>query len=576
MKSLFHYLSPYKKECVFAPLFKMLEAAFELLVPLVVASIIDIGIAGSDRSYILSRGALLFVLALIGTAAAITAQWFAAKAATGFSTTLRMELFSHIQKLSFSQLDAAGTGTLITRVVSDVNQTQNMVNLFLRLFLRSPFIVFGAMIMAFTVDPEGALVFAVLIALLFLVVFLIMRRTLPMHKKVQMNLDTLTVSSREALSGARVIRAFRRDKEEQRNFEEKNDALRRLQLLTGKISALTNPVTCVLINAAVIVILYVGGVRVNTGALTQGQVVALVNYLAQILVELLKIANLIVTMTKGLASADRIAEIFATEPPQRNTGSADEAERKGAADIRFENVCFRYPGASGDTLSGITFSAAPGETIGIIGGTGSGKSTLAWMIPGHYDATEGSIRIDGTDVRTLDLSACRSRIGMVPQKAVLFEGTVRDNLRFGKEDATDEEIWEALTAAQAVDFVKKKEGGLDFHIEEHGVNLSGGQRQRLTIARALIRKPDILILDDSMSALDFATEKAVRSAISAITPRPTTILVSQRVHTLTGCDKIVVLSDGEMAGCGTHKELLSTCSVYKEIYYSQTEDPDEA
>lgn len=572
MKKLLPYLSAYKKECILAPLFKMLEAIFELLVPLVVASIIDVGIRGNDRSFVLGRGAWLFALALIGTAAAVTAQFFAARAATGFSTVLREKLFSHMQRLSFSQLDTLGSGTLITRIVTDVNQAQNMVNMFLRLFLRSPFIVLGAMIMAFTVDPIGALVFAVAIPLLFLLVALIMRLTLPMYRKIQGRLDTVTVAAKEGLSGARVIRAFRREKASFQAFEEKNEDLRSLQLLTGRISALTNPLTYVVVNVGIIALLSLGGRRVDEGLLSQGQVVALLNYMSQILVELIKLANLLVTLTRGLASVGRIAEILSMEPENTIASRTPETEDmpKGAASISFCDVSFRYQGAGGDAISGISFSVAPGETLGIIGGTGSGKSTVVQLIPGHYEAGKGRVLIDGRDVKSQGAAALRKRIGMVPQKAFLFEGTVRDNLCFGKEGALDEELWEALDAARAADFVREK-GGLDAHIEEAGANLSGGQKQRLTVARALLRKPDILILDDSMSALDAATDRALRKAIFALSPHPTTILVSQRVATLRECDQILVLSEGELLGKGKHEELLSSCPLYGEICRSQSE-----
>lgn len=577
MKRLLPYLSDYKKECILAPLFKMLEAIFELFVPLVVAGIIDIGIAESNRSYILSRGLILLLLALFGMAWAITAQWFAAKAATGFATKLRQEFFRHIESLSFSELDTVGVSTLITRSTSDINQAQNMVNMFLRLFLRSPFIVFGAVIMAFTVDAKAALIFAVAVPLLAVVVVLVMRLTLPLYKKVQQFLDRLTIASREALGGARVIRAFRREETEREAFEEKNDALLFLQLLSGRISAVTNPLTMVIVNLATIAILYTGGVRVLAGEMTQGQVVALVNYMAQILTELIKLANLIVTLTRGLASADRIADVLELRPSLTSPQSPRAAEGKqGEPKIVFSHVSLRYAGASGEALHDISFSVSPGETLGIIGGTGSGKSSVVQMIPRFYDAEQGEVFVDGVDVREQELSALRQKIGVVPQKALLFEGSVRENLCFGKRGASEEELWEALRIAQAEEFVREKEGGLDFHIEQKGANLSGGQRQRLTIARALLRKPEILILDDSMSALDTATDRALRQAISGMKSRPVTILVSQRVSTLRQCDRILVMNDGEVAGNGTHEELLRDCPLYQEIYRSQTEESDEA
>lgn len=599
MKRLLGFLSPYKKECVLAPLFKMLEATFELFVPLVVAALIDTGIAGQDERFILTRGGLLLLLAVLGMASSITAQYFAAKAAAGFATDVRQALFSHIQKLSFSELDTVGTSTLITRETSDINQAQNAVNMFLRLFLRSPFIVFGAMLMAFTVDARAALIFVVAVPLLAVVVVLIMRLTMPLYRTIQERLDRLTLQTREALSGARVIRAFGREKAEEAAFGEENSELNRLQRLTGRIAGLTNPITYVIVNLATIALLFVGGRQVSVGALTQGQVVALVNYMAQILVELIKLANLIVTITKGLACADRVADVLAIEPdltgPQETDEPQTQASRaaeqaphdpqhpaetapdtKDAPTILLSHVNLRYHGAAADALSDITLTARAGETIGIIGGTGSGKSSVVQLLPRLYDVAAGSVAIDGKDVRDWDLTALRQKIGMVPQKAALFSGTVRENLCFGTPDATDPEIWEVLRIAQAEEFIREKEGALDFVIEQGGANLSGGQRQRLTIARALVRKPAVLILDDATSALDFATEAALRKGLRTLSPKPTTFLVSQRVSSLLSADRILVLDDGKSVGLGTHDELLESCPIYREIYESQTEDTDEA
>ena len=575
MKRLFPYLTAYRKECVLAPLFKMLEAVFELFVPLVVASIIDRGIADQDVSFILSRGGILFLLALAGMGWAITAQYFAAKAATGFASRLRQALFSHVQSLSFADLDRIGTSTLITRATSDILKTQNAVNLFLRLFLRSPFIVGGAVIMAFLVDPKTAVVFVVVIPLLFVVVFLFMRLTAPLYQKVQEKLDDLTLATKEALGGGRVIRAFRREETEEEAFAKKNEEHYRLQLLAGRISSLTNPVTLVIVNAGTMAILWIGGWQVNDGVMTQGQVVALVNYMAQILVELVKLANLIVTLAKGMASANRVADVLAIVPSQEKEGISDTgvAQETGDAKVAFSHVSFRYPDAAEDTLTDIDFCANAGETIGIIGGTGAGKSTVAQLIPRFYDATGGRILVDGKNALSFPLAALRRKVGVVPQHAVLFQGTIRENLLFGNEEATDEELWEALSIAQAAEFVRQKEGGLDFAVAEGGANLSGGQRQRLTIARALARKPEILILDDAMSALDFATEAALRKSLAALTPQPVTFLVSQRISSLTGADRILVLDDGALIAQGSHEALLASCSLYREICESQMEEP---
>ena len=576
MKRLIPYLAAYRKECILAPLFKMLEAIFELFVPLVVASIIDRGIADHDVSYILSRGGILFLLALVGMVWAITAQYFAAKAATGFAAGLRRALFSHVQSFSFSDLDHIGTSTLITRTTSDVLMTQNAVNLFLRLFLRSPFIVIGAIIMAFFVDPKTAVVFVVAIPVLFLVLLLFMGLTTPLYQTVQGKLDELTLSTKEALGGARVIRAFRREEKEQAEFEEKNGLYYRLQLLAGRVSSLMNPLTLVIVNFGTVAILWFGGWQVQDGVLTQGQVVALVNYMAQILVELVKLANLIVTLTKGIASANRVADVLATDPSGKKKAKERQELRRdrapGECRVAFSHVSFRYPGAAEDTLTDIDFCAKEGETIGIIGGTGAGKSTVVQLIPRFYEVTTGHVLVDGVDVDTLGMPALRREIGVVPQHAVLFQGTIRENLQFGKEDATDDEIWEALRIAQAEEFVRQKEGGLDFVVSEGGVNLSGGQRQRLTIARALVRKPEILILDDAMSALDLATDAALRKALKEMSPHPVMFLVSQRVSTLMGADRILVMDDGALIAQGSHESLLTSCGLYREICESQTEE----
>ena len=552
----------------------MLEAIFELFVPLVVASIIDRGIGDGDVSYILSRGGILFLLALVGMVWAITAQYFAAKAATGFASGLRRALFSHVQSLSFADLDQIGTSTLITRTTSDILKTQNAVNRFLRLFLRSPFIVIGAIVMAFFVDAKTAVVFVVTIPLLFVVVLLFMGLTAPLYQKVQAKLDDLTLSTKEALGGARVIRAFRREEREQAEFEEENGVYYRLQLLAGRISSLMNPLTLVIINLGTVAILWFGARQVDGGTMTQGQVVALVNYMAQILVELVKLANLIVTLTKGLASADRVADVLEIQPSQEKEGAATLSADafSGAPEVVFSHVSFRYPKASADTLTDIDFSAKEGETIGIIGGTGVGKSTLVQLIPRFYDATDGRVIVDGQDTKEGAIPVLRQKIGMVPQHSVLFQGTIRENLQFGKEDATDGEIWEALRIAQAEEFVRQKEGGLDFAVAEGGTNLSGGQKQRLAIARALVRKPGILILDDAMSALDLATDAALRKALEEINPRPLTFLVSQRISTLMKADRILVLDDGELVAQGSHEELLASCALYREIHASQTEE----
>ena len=591
MRKLLIYLKNYKKETVLAPLFKMLEAGFELFVPLVMASIIDRGIGGSrylaididdvsaagygDTAFVLRMGALLVALGVIGLVCSITAQYYAAKAAVGFSTEIKHALFEHIQGLSYTEIDTLGTSTMITRMTSDVNQVQNGVNMVLRLFLRSPFIVFGAMIMAFTIDVKAALIFVVTIPLLSVVVFGIMMLTMPLYRKVQAGLDSILSATRENLTGARVIRAFNKEKEEIDAFEEKNNAFAHMQLFVGKISALTNPVTFVIVNVATVVLLYTGAVRVDEGTITRGQVVALVNYMSQILVELVKLANLIITITKALACANRIQGVFeihsGMEWKQVFDEQKQERETKGDMPyaVEFEHVHLKYAGAGAESLSDIDFRVRRGQTVGIIGGTGSGKTSLVNMIPRFYDATEGTVRIDGRDVRDYSMEELRSRVRTVPQKAVLFRGTIRENMLWGKDDATDEEIWKALNTAQAGEFVEQKEGRLDFRITQDGRNLSGGQRQRLTIARALVGNPEILIMDDSASALDYATDAALRQAIHSVGGNMTVFIVSQRTSSIRYADQIIVLDDGEAADIGTHEELLKRCDVYREIYYSQ-------
>lgn len=575
MSKLLVYLKNYKKETVLAPLFKMLEATFELFVPLVMAAIIDQGIQGENVPYVLHMGLLLIALGIIGLVCSITAQYFAAKAAVGFSTKLKHELFAHIQSLSFTEIDTLGTSTMITRMTSDVNQVQNGVNMVLRLFLRSPFIVFGAMIMAFTIDVKAAFTFVVTIPLLSIVVFGIMMITMPMYKKVQANLDKVLSTTRENLTGARVIRAFNKEKEEIEKFEEKNQILADMQLFVGKISALTNPVTYIIINAATIVLLYTGAARVNEGSITQGQVVALVNYMSQILIELVKLANLIITITKALACANRIENVL--ELHSTMEWEQESAAESGMSDyvVEFDHVHLTYKGAGAESLSDIDFKVKRGQTVGIIGGTGSGKSSLVNMIPRFYDASSGSVRIDGKDVRSYSMEELRQKVGVVLQKAVLFQGTIRDNLQWGRKDAAEEELWQAVETAQAKEFIEQKTGKLDARIAQAGRNLSGGQKQRLTIARALVGKPEILILDDSASALDYATDAALRKAIRNMDGDMTVFIVSQRASSIQYADQIIVLDDGEIAGLGTHEELLSACKVYREIYYSQYPDRAE-
>lgn len=565
MKKLLVYLKGYIKECIFGPLFKLLEATFELIVPLVVAAIIDTGIGTGNKSYIISRVGVLIGLALIGLACAITAQYFAAKAATGFATELRHSLFEHIGTLSFTEIDDIGTAKLITRMTSDVNSVQSCVNMVLRLFLRSPFIVFGAMIMAFTIDVKCALIFCVAIPALSVVVFSIMLVSIPLFKKVQGGLDNILKITRENLTGTRVVRAFNKEQEEIKEFNEGNDVLNKNQLFAGKISALMNPLTFVIVNLAMIILIYSGALKVDAGTLKPGQVIALVNYMSQILVELIKLANLIIQVTKALASANRIAEILDIHSSMAFPESSDKEENTEYA-VEFNNVSLTYNNGGAPSISGLNIKVKKGETIGIIGGTGSGKTTLVHMIPRFYDATEGEVKINGVNVKNYSKEDIRNKVGIVMQKAVLFDGTIRENMKWGNEDATDSEIFDALEEAQALDFVKEKEGVLDYHIAQGGRNLSGGQRQRLTIARAFVKQPEILILDDSASALDYATDARLRKAISEMENRPTTFIVSQRTASLRSADRIIVLEDGEVAGIGTHDELIKNCSVYVEIY----------
>lgn len=570
MRKLLVYLKDYKKESALAPLFKMLEAAFELFVPLVVAAIIDKGITTGDSGYVLRMGLILISLGIVGLVCSITAQYFAAKAAVGFSTKLKHALFGHIQSLSFTEIDTLGTSTMITRMTSDTNQVQNGVNMVLRLFLRSPFIVFGAMIMAFTIDVKAAMIFVVTIPLLSIVVFGIMILTMPMYRKVQANLDRVLGSTRENLTGARVIRAFNKEQEETEHFEKENAALADMQLFVGKISALTNPVTYIIINAATIILLYTGAVRVDEGSITQGEVVALVNYMSQILIELVKLANLIITITKALACANRIESVFEMQSSMEwKEAPESNGKAEGGLSVEFDHVSLTYAGAGAESLTDIDFRAKRGQTIGIIGGTGSGKSSLVNMIPRFYDATKGEVRVDGRNVKDYSMEELREKIGVVLQKAVLFQGTIRENLLWGKGDATEEELWQAVETAQAREFVEQKEGKLDAPVAQEGRNLSGGQRQRLTIARALVGHPDILILDDSASALDYATDAALRKAIKELEGEMTVFIVSQRASSIRYADQIIVLDDGCMVGIGTHEELLQSCEVYQEIYYSQ-------
>ena len=576
MKSLLKYLKEYRKEAVLAPLFKLLEATFELIVPLVMAAIIDTGIGTQNRPYILKMCGVLVLLAAVGLVSAITAQWFAAKAATGFSAKLRHLLFEHIQELSFSQMDLFGTDTLITRMTSDVNQVQNGVNLVLRLFMRSPFIVFGAMVMAFTVDVKAALIFVVTIPVLSVVVFGIMLWTMPLYRKVQGKLDRIMTGTRENLTGVRVIRAFGREESEEESFRTENAALSRMQQFVGKISGLMNPVTYILINLATVYLIYTGAVRVDCGILTQGQVVALLNYMSQILVELIKLANLIIQVTKAWACGDRIADILKVEPDMKDGLLPADAVRDSETAVEFRNVSLTYEEGAGEALQNISFKVRRGETIGIIGGTGSGKSSLVNLIPRFYDAAQGEVLVGGHNVKEYRQEELRSRIGVVLQKAVLFKGTIARNLSFGKSNASAEEMDEALAVSQAKEYVDLKPGRTEFELEQNGRNLSGGQKQRMTIARALIRKPDILILDDSASALDFATDAKLRMAIRGMSRTLTTFIVSQRAASVQYADQILVMDDGRLVGIGTHAELLAGNPVYQEIYYSQFPKEEEA
>lgn len=604
MRKLLIYLKDYKKESILGPLFKLLEASFELIVPLVVASMIDVGIPAQDKGYIVKMALVLVALGIIGLTSSVTAQFFAAKAAVGFATKVRHALFEHIQKLTFGQMDSQGTATLITRMTSDVNQVQNGVNLVLRLFLRSPFIVFGAMIMAFTVDVKAALIFVVVIPLLLIVVFAILLISIPMFGRVQANLDQVMRTTRENLTGSRVIRAFAKEPEEIEEFRRENRVLRNVQVVAGRVSALMNPVTYIIINGGLMALIYVGALQIEGGILSQGQVVALINYMSQILVELIKLANLIITVTKAIACGNRIEAVmeipagFSEEngetgksPMQDGRKLTESKKGSGKSGISlspeelpredcpykvvFDQVGMAYNEGGDEAISDVNLKVKKGETIGVIGGTGSGKSTLVNLIPRFYDVTRGRVLVDGIDVRDMEPEKLRSKIGMVLQKAVLFRGTIRENLFWGNEGATDEEIWKALKTAQAKEFVEQKEDGLDTMIEQEGRNLSGGQRQRLSIARALVRKPEILILDDSSSALDYATDLKLRQAIKALPGDMTVFIVSQRASSLMHADQILVLDDGDVVGLGTHEELLKNCETYREIYDTQVEKKTE-
>lgn len=572
MKKLLCYLKEYKKESVLGPLFKLLEATLELFVPLVVAAIIDTGIGNQDRGYVVKMCLVLVLLGLIGLAFSVTAQYFAAKAAVGFVTTIRHVLFGHIQKLSYAELDTQGTSTLITRMTSDMNQVQNGVNLTLRLLLRSPFVVIGAMVMAFTIDVKAALVFVVGIPALAVVVFGVMLACIPLYRKVQNRLDKVLGLTRENLTGVRVLRAFCKEEEQEAEFQKQNQTLTDTQKFVGRISALLNPLTYVIINVAIIALIWIGAIRVDMGIITQGAVVALYNYMSQILTELIKLANLIINITKSVACGNRIQSVLEVEPSVKDgaaTVSGDGEAGKSAYSVVFEHAGIRYPDAAQEAVSDITLNVRPGETIGIIGGTGSGKSSMVNLIPRFYDCSSGAVYVDGRNVCTYGLTELRDKIGVVPQKSVLFAGTIRSNMQWGKPDVTDEEIFAALEIAQAKDVVSKKEKGLDTEVEQGGKNFSGGQRQRLTIARALVKQPEILILDDSSSALDFATDAALRMAIGSMKHKPTLFIVSQRTSAIQYADKIVVLDDGSVVGIGTHEELMNTCEVYREIYDSQ-------
>lgn len=572
VRNLLIYLKDYKKESIIGPLFKLLEATFELIVPVIMARIIDIGIKNQDTLYIWKMGAVLVIFGILGLTCSLLAQYFAAKAAVGFGTALRHDLFWHIENLSHAEIDKAGSSTLVVRMTSDVNQVQSGVNLVLRLFLRSPFIVVGALVMAFTINWKAAMVFVVTVPLLAFVIYGIMVITIPLYKKVQRELDEVLLTTRENLTGVRVIRAFRTQKLERETFEHKSDVLMAIQMHVGKISASLNPLTYIIVNAGIIAVIWFGGIQVNVGDMTQGEVIALVNYMTQTLLALVALANLIITFTKALASAGRINEVFAMKP-----GIVDGNEKESAVQqteepktaVSMEDVTFYYQKSKEPALEHISFTAKKGETIGIIGGTGSGKSTLVSLIPRFYDVTEGRVFVNGKDVREYKVENLRSKVGMVPQKAVLFHGTIRDNMKMGREDASDEEIFEALKTAQALEIVENKPGKLDTMLSEGGKNLSGGQRQRLTIARALVRNPEVLILDDSASALDFATDANLRKAIAEDTNNMTVFIVSQRAASIMHADKIIVLDDGQMVGYGTHQELLKQCEVYQEICYSQ-------
>ena len=568
MKRLLSYMKAYRKESLLGPLFKMLEASFELLVPLVVASMVDVGIRGRDVSYVLRMGGILVLLGIIGLACSLTAQYFAARAATGAATAMRNNLFSHIAGLSYTEIDQIGASTLITRMTSDINQVQNGINMTLRLLLRSPFVVFGAMIMAFTVDVRAAMVFAVTIPVLCVIVFGIMLVSMPLYQSVQRQLDRVLLTTRENLMGVRVIRAFNRQDSEKEKFEKENSGLVQMQVFVGKISALLNPVTYVIINLATVVVIWVGGQQTDSGIISQGQVIALVNYMSQILVELIKMANLIILISKAVACMKRVDGVFQMESSLKD-GEKISQDHPTSPKVEFANVSFAYGGSKSDSLSGVSFKAMRGQTVGVIGGSGSGKSSLVNLIPRFYDAGEGQVLVDGTDVREYSMETLRSVIGTVPQKAVLFKGTLRENMRWGKPDASDEEIYAALETAQARDFVDQKGQRLELPIDQGGHNLSGGQRQRLTIARALVRCPQILILDDSASALDFATDARLRKAIRSRTKDMTVFIVSQRASAIRNADQILVLDDGRLAGMGTHRELLKTCEVYREICLSQ-------
>lgn len=575
MKELLVYIKEYTKECILGPFFKLLEACFDLAVPLVMASVIDNGIASGDKGYIFKYGGILILLAVIGLTCSITAQFFAAKAATGFAANVRYALFKHIESLSFTEMDGIGTSTMITRMTSDINQLQSGVNMALRLFLRSPFIVFGAAVMAFTIDVKAAIIFVIVIPLLAIVIFGIMLVSMPLFKKVQARLDNVMGITRQNLTGVRVIRAFNKEAAEIGNFADSNEKLAAMQLFVGRISALANPVTYVMVNIALIALLWTGGIQVDAGNLTQGEIVALVNYMSQILVELVKLANTIVLSTKAVACGGRVQAVLAVnssmeEGDYSGDGSLDAQAAKDGLEVEFEHASMMYKGAGADSVSDISFKAAPGSVTGIIGGTGSGKSTLVNLIPRFYDVSEGCVKVGGRDVKSYKLDTLRQAVGIVLQKSVLFRGTIRDNILWGNPGATDEEVTEALKAAQAWEIVQGKEKGLDYVIEQGGRNLSGGQKQRLAIARALVRKPPVLVFDDSSSALDFATEAKLRKSLQELGYNPTIFIVSQRTSSIQHADNILVLEDGVLAGQGTHKELINNCEVYKEIYNSQS------